>query len=264
LYEYKIIGFFIFYNSESIVLSYASIFEVLYNQSILFQQLKDEENIKNEFVNIAAHDLPTPLMPILNGIEILEEKLGERKYEYRQVMDMIIRNTSRLQNLADSVLQASRIKRGNFNIHLQNDIYIHHLILQAIEDIEKKYMYTDKAKNVSIIFEPFYNIKGQKKKIKKVKYKESNKKIKVVTELVEKEHNHNVISNNKVVYPSPSPFYVNCDPQKISQVVFNLLDNAMKFSTKGKIFISTTFLINGKEQHLKYHKNTKDTKTHNS
>ena len=79
-------------------------------------------------------------------------------------MEMIIRNTSRLQNLAENILQASIIKSGRFTLHIQNDIDIHHLILQVIKDIEKKYMYTDKEKNVSIIFEPFYNIKGQKKK----------------------------------------------------------------------------------------------------
>ncbi|HEX5519578.1 MAG TPA: hypothetical protein VFX18_03975, partial [Candidatus Nitrosocosmicus sp.] len=65
------IGFSIYSNSESIVLSYASIFEVLYNQSILFEQMKEDENVKSEFINIAAHELRTPIMPILNGMEIL-------------------------------------------------------------------------------------------------------------------------------------------------------------------------------------------------
>ena len=195
-------------------------------------------------------------MPILNGMEILEEKLAEKKDEYKQVIDIIVRNASRLQNLAESILQASRIRSGNFDIYLQNDIDIHLLILQVIEDIEKKYMYTDKIKNVSIIFEPFYSIKGQKKKIEKDK--ESNKKILgVVTNMGEKEQNYNVIANNKVAYSPHLPFYVNCDPQKISQVIFNLLDNAMKFTSEGKIFISTTLLINGKEQQqLKYHRKT--------
>ena len=50
------IGFSIYSNSQSIVLSYASIFEVLYNQNILFDQMKEEENIKSEFINIAAHE----------------------------------------------------------------------------------------------------------------------------------------------------------------------------------------------------------------
>ena len=51
------IGFSIYSNSEPTVLSYASIFEVLYNQSIVFQQLKQDDNIKSEFINVAAHEL---------------------------------------------------------------------------------------------------------------------------------------------------------------------------------------------------------------
>ncbi len=34
------------------------------------------------------------------------------------------------------------------------------------------------------------------------------------------------------------PLYINCDSQKISQVIFNLLDNAMKFTAEGKIIVS--------------------------
>ena len=69
------IGFSIYSNSDPIVLSYASIFEVLYNQSMIFEQLKQDDTIKSEFINVAAHELRTPIMPILNGLEIMEESL---------------------------------------------------------------------------------------------------------------------------------------------------------------------------------------------
>ena len=59
--------------------AYPSIFEVLYDQSVLFQQTDQNDKIKSDFINVAAHELRTPIMPILNGVEILEEKLGERK-----------------------------------------------------------------------------------------------------------------------------------------------------------------------------------------
>jgi two-component system, OmpR family, sensor histidine kinase VicK len=202
------IGFSIYSNSEPTVLSYASIFEVLYNQSILFQQLKQEDNIKSEFINVAAHELRTPIMPILNGMEIMEEKLGERKEEFKREMDIITRNALRLQTLAESILQVSRIESGSFSINIQNDIDIHFLISQVIEDIEKKYAYTDKVNRVSIIFLP--HVEKREKKGKK----ENN--------------NQN------------SSFYIDCDSQKISQVIFNLLDNAMKFTAEGKIIVSTT------------------------
>ena len=202
------IGFSIYSNSEPTVLSYASIFEVLYNQSILFQQLKQEDNIKSEFINVAAHELRTPIMPILNGMEIMEEKLGERKEEFKREMDIITRNALRLQTLAESILQVSRIESGSFSINIQNDVDIHFLISQVIEDIEKKYAYTDKVNRVSIIFLPHVEKREEKGK--------------------EKNNNQN------------SSFYIDCDSQKISQVIFNLLDNAMKFTAEGKIIVSTT------------------------
>ncbi|MEJ7642364.1 MAG: histidine kinase dimerization/phospho-acceptor domain-containing protein [Candidatus Nitrosocosmicus sp.] len=152
-----LIGFSFYSNSESTVLSYASIFEVLYNQSILFEQLKQEDSVKNEFIDIAAHELRTPIMPILNGMEILEEKLGDRVKEYRREIDIITRNASRLQNLAESILQVSRIESGTFSLSVQSCIDIHSLIAQVIEDVEKKYAYTDKAGKVSIVFLPLYD-----------------------------------------------------------------------------------------------------------
>jgi signal transduction histidine kinase len=36
--------------------------------------------------------------------------------------------------------------------------------------------------------------------------------------------------------------YVDCDSQKVAQVVFNLLDNAMKFTFEGKIMVSTSIV----------------------
>jgi len=227
------IGFSIYSNSQSIVLSYASIFEVLYNQSILFEQMKEEDNIKSEFINIAAHELQTPIMPILNGMEILEEKLGDRKIEYKKEIDIITRNASRLYNLAESILQVSRIESGKFRLNIQKNVDIHSLIIQVIEDIEKKYMYTHKAKKVSIVFMPHYEReeRGQKKR----KDGENTIKHRISDTMI---NDKDKDDENNMTY---SPLYVNCDPQKISQVIFNLLDNAMRFTEKGQIFVSTTF-----------------------
>jgi two-component system, OmpR family, sensor histidine kinase VicK len=211
-------GFSIYSNSESTVSSYASIFEVLYNQSILFEQLRQDDNIKSEFINVAAHELRTPIMPILNGMEILEEKLAERKKDFEREIDIITRNASRLQNLAESILQVSKIESGSFNIDKQNRVDFHNLVSQVIEDIEKKYAYTDKTNRVSIIFLPFYE-------------KGSNIAGADVTD-EEKKDAQTPISSSYI--------YVDCDPQKISQVVFNLLDNAMKFTSEGKIIVSTS------------------------
>jgi two-component system, OmpR family, sensor histidine kinase VicK len=225
------IGFSIYSNSESIVLSYASIFEVLYNQSILFGQMKEEENVKNEFINIAAHELRTPIMPILNGLEILEEKLGDKKNKFRREIDIITRNASRLQNLAEGILQVSRIESGSFGLSIQKDVDIYDLILQVIDDVEKKYMYTDKAKKVAIVFEPLSKTCHQNEN-----YVDNDI---TVTNEIEKEKDDE--NNNDEKKARHKPLYMDCDSQKISQVIFNLLDNAMKFTTEGQIVVSTAF-----------------------
>ncbi|HEY6534591.1 MAG TPA: HAMP domain-containing sensor histidine kinase [Candidatus Nitrosocosmicus sp.] len=212
------IGLSVYSNSESISLSYAAIFEIICDQSIIYEKTKKEEILKSEFIDLAAHELRTPIMPILNGIEILEENLGKKKYEYKREMDIITRNARRLQNLAENILQISKIESGQFNLCMQDNVDINALISTVIDDVKRKYSYTDKDKKVSIIFDSFY--KNNKKN-----YVKENK------EKCDKNNSNHIASN---------PFYIDCDSQRISQVVFNLLDNAMKFTSNGCIMISIT------------------------
>jgi len=202
------IGFSIYSNSLPIVLSFASIFEVIYNQSVLFEQLKHEGDLKDEFINLAAHELRTPIMPIINGLELLEEKLGTRKKEFQKELDIITRNASRLEMLAESILQVSRIESGNFHINIEKNIDVHSLISQVIEDINKKYLYTDKLTGISISLSPFCN-------------KENN------------------LGDGSLNTQDPLPLLVDCDPDKIRQIIFNLLDNAVRYTFRGNIVVST-------------------------
>ena len=73
----------------------------------------------------------------------------------------------------------------------------------------------------------------------KGEYKEksaNNADIIVTDEIEKKEEN----DNKKKTTTYHHPLYVDCDAQKISQVVFNLLDNAIKFTTEGQISVYTT------------------------
>ena len=52
-------------NSQSTVSCYAAIFESLWIQTELYQKLKESEEVKDDFVHITAHELRTPIQPIL-------------------------------------------------------------------------------------------------------------------------------------------------------------------------------------------------------
>ena len=172
-------------------------------------------------------------MPILNGMEILERNLGKKEKEKnKNEIDLITRNASRLLNLAESILQVTKIESGKFRINIQKDVDIHSLILQVIGDIEKKYMYSHKAKKVSIKFLP-YN--GKKPKEEEEDNKTDNISSNLIVPSDKKERKEN---ENSMIYRPP--LYIDCDAQKISQVIFNLLDNAVKFTTEGQIAVYTT------------------------
>ena len=103
------LGWSTYSNSQATVLSYLSIFETLWRQTELNEQLQQSDRIKTEFINLAAHELRTPIMPIIGYAEMLEEELGEEDRK-RESTATIIRNAKRLQRLADDILDVTRIE----------------------------------------------------------------------------------------------------------------------------------------------------------
>jgi signal transduction histidine kinase len=120
------VGISIYSNSGAGVLSYVSIFENLWKQAELYQQVKEsnellklQDKMQKEFINVAAHELRTPIQPILglSGLlysrikkndekknVVVEERtiLDQEAYEKKKQLEMleiIIRNANRLQRL---------------------------------------------------------------------------------------------------------------------------------------------------------------------
>lgn len=87
------IGLAAYSNSKSTVLSYVSIFESIWIQSELREELLIRSIAQKEFINIAAHELRTPIQPILGLSEILSSRVDA---ENRAFIDVIIRNAKRL------------------------------------------------------------------------------------------------------------------------------------------------------------------------
>src|ERR687897_817313 len=112
--SYNATGLTTYSNSKSIVSSYISIFESFWKQSELSEQLEEankqltvanekltvNEKMQKEFINVAAHELRTPIQPILGLSDILLTRDGNIE-QYYGILNTINRNAKRLQRLTE-------------------------------------------------------------------------------------------------------------------------------------------------------------------
>jgi len=108
------IGLSTYSNSKAGVLSYVGIFERLWKQSELYQKLKESEKLKDDFVNIAAHELRAPIQPILGLTEIVRSRIKDSQEQ--QLLDTVLRNAKRLQRLTQDILDVSRIESKSLDL----------------------------------------------------------------------------------------------------------------------------------------------------
>jgi hypothetical protein len=103
------IGFAIYSNSKHNVNSFKSFFELLWNEHALNEELRRVDKVQKEFIDSAAHELRTPVQPILGLSDALLSKDGDIA-QYRELLDAIKRNAKRLQRLTEDILDATRIE----------------------------------------------------------------------------------------------------------------------------------------------------------
>ncbi|HEX6028028.1 MAG TPA: histidine kinase dimerization/phospho-acceptor domain-containing protein, partial [Nitrososphaeraceae archaeon] len=111
------IGFAIYSNSRHSVDSFKSFFELLWNERKLNEELNRADEMQKEFINIAAHELRTPIQPILGLSEVLHDKIKDTKQI--ELLDAIIRNAKRLQRLTEDILDVSKIESQSLNLNKQ-------------------------------------------------------------------------------------------------------------------------------------------------
>ena len=133
------IGLTTYSDSEPTVMSYVSIFEGLWKQAELVDQLEAHDRMQREFINIASHEMKTPTQAIL-GTSALLKYYPERKDE---LIEIIQRNAKRLQTLIGNILDVTRIES---QMLLLNKVRfdIRDLISSVLED------YKDRTKDSNI------------------------------------------------------------------------------------------------------------------
>jgi two-component system, OmpR family, sensor histidine kinase VicK len=134
--SYSAAGISTYSNSKTIVLSYVSIFQSMWMQTDLYEELKVHDKMQNEFINVAAHELRTPIQPILGLSESLLSCKG-RIEEYRDMISAITRNAKRLQRLTENVLDVTRIESGSLPLVRQH-IRLKDLLSGIVTDYKKE------------------------------------------------------------------------------------------------------------------------------
>ena len=88
------------------------------------EKLKELDRMKDEFIGIASHELKSPLQPILGFAELA--KSGD--IDQKEAWDGVLQLTSKLQDLANAVLDVSKIESDRLELQLEK-IKINDLIL---------------------------------------------------------------------------------------------------------------------------------------
>jgi two-component system, OmpR family, sensor histidine kinase VicK len=175
------VGMATYSNSKPTVVSYISIFESLWTQVDLYEQLKTHDKMQKEFINIASHEMKTPTQAIIGYADLIHKHPEKRE----DMMQSISRNAVRLQRLTNDILDVTRIDSHTLNLH-KEQFNIGNLLAYIVQDyvgyIEKE------NQNVKL----FYNFKQDVN----------------------------------------DPLPIDADEDRITQVISNLLNNAIKFTSK--------------------------------
>jgi signal transduction histidine kinase len=106
------------------------------------EELKYKDRLKDEIINLTAHELQGPIQPILGLLEILREKqteIGlnideEKKLNQVEILDIIIRNSKRIRYLVDEILDVARIENGNLKLE-KSKFNLNEEIKNGIKDL---------------------------------------------------------------------------------------------------------------------------------
>ena len=107
--------------------------------------------MQNEFINLAAHELRTPIQPIVGLTEVVYSQI--QNPEQREVLDTVVRNAKRLKRLADDIIDVTKIESQSLKLN-KEQLNLNDLISNIIYDY-KNIIVKDNNNKVKVYFKPF-------------------------------------------------------------------------------------------------------------
>jgi two-component system, OmpR family, sensor histidine kinase VicK len=149
------IGLATYSNSKSTVLSYVSIFDTLWKQSELREELIIRSKAQQEFINIAAHELRNPIQPILGLSDVLLQSdipfdsSKNNEINLKEMVQIIARNARRLQRITEDILDITKIESKTLKLNKQS-----FNLSEVIREIVQNYTaeIRDSNRNVTLSF----------------------------------------------------------------------------------------------------------------
>ncbi len=174
------IGLASYSNSIPISNSYSFIFDSLWNQSELYYflkkvyaRLKIHDKMQREFIDVVAHELRTPIQPIIGLTEHVKDNILDN--EQKGLLEIVIASARKLHTLTENILTVTKIEGNLFNIS-RSKFSLTEVILDVIKDFEIMLENKNKLVGISkkkikfefIGFEKEHMVNGDKLRIAQV------------------------------------------------------------------------------------------------
>jgi len=112
---------------------FVDLFELTEGQKRLFEEAQEASRAKSEFLNLAAHELRTPLSVVAGYASMLADgSLGDVPESWRRPLDILNGKAAELNRLVDELLLAARIETGKVPVRT-NRIDLRAVVQEAAE-----------------------------------------------------------------------------------------------------------------------------------
>jgi signal transduction histidine kinase len=199
------IGYTIYSTSKVTAKSFKSVYELLWAELILNEELKRASNMQKEFIDIAAHELRTPAQSILGYAELANADPQLCKHDKLSLLDAIYRNAIRLQRLTRDILDVTKIESNTLQLN-KEVLNLNDVISNVVSDLKTQTI--DRPKDRLLI-------------------KYNSHKEGAIAKICNNNGGNNISNDNNAIF-------VEADKGRITQVISNILDNSIKF-TKAKL-----------------------------